>query len=65
MYISEINENLLKQAEINNLQAMKLLQMKTTMMEYEIKLRIYPATEIHKKRKTLVNVLLFWLYINH
>ncbi len=56
MYINELNGNLLKQAEVNNMQALKLLEMKNTLLEYDIKLRIYPATEFRKKLKILVNV---------
>jgi len=56
MYCNELNKAILKHAEVNNLQAMKLLEMKNQIFEFEIKLRIYPATEIRKKIKVLVNV---------
>ena len=44
-------------AETNNLQATKLLEMKTLLLEYETRMRIYPAAEVRSKLKTLVNVI--------
>ena len=54
--MNEMTNNLLKQGEVNNRQALKLLDMKNTLLEFESKMRIYPATEIKKKLKILVNV---------
>ena len=55
-YIHELNEAIIKHSEDNGHLGVKLLEMKTMLLEYETRLRIYPAAEIRKKLKVPVNV---------
>ncbi len=56
MYANELNKKLLAHAQNNGEQALKLIEMKNKLVEYDLNSRIYPATEVRKKLKLLVNV---------
>lgn len=49
---------MLKHEQENSGFAMKLIEMKTLLLEYETRMRVYPAAEIRTKIKVLVHVLL-------
>lgn len=60
VYINELNEKLNKHSEENKQLAAKLLDTKTLLVEYETRIRLYPAVQILKQAKMLVHVFNYY-----